>query len=382
MPPEDRRAAARAYVAAVYPAMSSSHFERPGGRAAAVALLRSLHWYYAGVLASFNGSLTVDAAWVGKVVPSATLVLPPAFQCGGGRDSRVHTELLQRYTATPADFPFLPCKPGADCVRRQALLSPLPPATGRRFFEVWHFAFKSKREPARVDWPNLLDATAGSGAPAWWFWHAPGSGIFYDAGRTLATGTKLLALRQLLTHWSNQPVRERPPALAARVARLARRMGVGSDAEMLGVVNRTAHAELTCSGARLEACMHSWFLMDRWDTLLSELGRYAGYDSLYFTASTWGPNQALPYGELADLRPPPAEVGAAMRVLEGRLSLRDPLQPDGPSSRPCTFTTARPSLRLGCDGHVSARLRHVPRLERNCRRVDAAAGPHDANFMR
>ena len=43
--------------------------------------------------------------------------------------------------------------------------------------------------------------------------------------------------------------------------------------------------------------MYDWFLMDRWDRLLGELGRALGCDTLFYTASTWGVHQAVPTGE-------------------------------------------------------------------------------------
>ena len=44
--------------------------------------------------------------------------------------------------------------------------------------------------------------------------------------------------------------------------------------------------------------MYDWFLMDRWDRLLGDLGRALGCDTLFYTASTWGVHQAVPTGEV------------------------------------------------------------------------------------
>ena len=115
-----------------------------------------------------------------------------------------------------------------------------------------------------------------------------------------------------------------------------------------------------------------------------------------------GIRQATPAGEMVDLRVKAeaaglgkrgaAERAAALRQLTSRrLSLRDPLAPrrrsgdsdvDIGRSLPCNFTQGRPSLRLGCPGHVSWRTRDEPRYERNCRRVDRFAQAHDSAWLR
>ena len=85
-------------------------------------------------------------------------------------------------------------------------------------------------------------------------------------------------------------------------------------------------------------------------------------------------------------------VAALLQLAASRLSLRDPLAPRGGAMRasgspngralPCNFTEGRPSLRLGCPGHLSWTTRDEPRYERNCRRVGALAQVHDSALMR
>ena len=85
-------------------------------------------------------------------------------------------------------------------------------------------------------------------------------------------------------------------------------------------------------------------------------------------------------------------VSALLQLAASRLSLRDPLAPRAgavratgrPSGRmlPCNFTEGRPSLRLGCPGHLSWGTRDEPRYERNCRRVGPLAQSHDSALMR
>ena len=131
--------------------------------------------------------------------------------------------------------------------------------------------------------------------------------------------------------------------------------------------------------------------------------------------------QAIPYGELVDLRmevdarrvsrlQPAERATSLLHAASGRLSLRDPaLNADARAgartAMPCNFTegsaggaggaggargagagggwggSARPSIRLGCPGHPSWRTRDEPRYERDCRRVDGLAAAHDAAFM-
>ena len=163
-------------------------------------------------------------------------------------------------------------------------------------------------------------------------------------------------------------------------------------------------------------------LYGRYDTLLAVLGRSLGWDSLYFTASTWGHSQAIPRGELADLRRPtssasrtistqsqdsladspisnwnkllprePPGVRAAIGALSSRLSLRDPLETHHSGSAnaaaaPCNLTTdatawsPTPTIRVACAGHMSWAARERPWLERNCRRAIQGQA-HDRRFM-
>eukprot|EP00966_Prymnesium_polylepis_P050064 1159176-Prymnesium_polylepis.1 len=146
----------RQYLRTVYPA---AHFG-DRGRVRDKQMLRffrSLHWYYAaelsGSMSLLNKAALADAA-PRPAAPQA-LVARPAFECYGGR---MHSKLVQKYTATPAHFGFLPCAPGADCVARQARFE--SEYSSHRFFEVWHFALKSKREPsnlASLRWNQVLD---------------------------------------------------------------------------------------------------------------------------------------------------------------------------------------------------------------------------------
>jgi len=392
--------AQRTYLRRVYPA---GHFgDRARVSSKAVALLfHALHWYYADELA---GAASLLASKIGKQArnmtaasATAAVVAPPAFECQGGR---MHKRFVQRYTATAVYFPFLPCTPGPDCIGRQAGYT--PKWRGHRYLEVWHFALKSKRDPPdakALRWQQVLDSEESL-----WYWHAPGSGIFYDGGAVCDAPSKVHMLLRLLRAWADAPaeLRASAPAVDTAVARLMGRMGEVSLGGVLARVNLTAAGVGDCSRARLDHCMFGWFLMDRWDRMLGALGRALHCDTLFYTASTWGIRQATPAGEMVDLRVKAEAAGLGKRsaaeraagllqLTSRRLSLRDPLAPrrrggdsdvDIGQSLPCNFTQGRPSLRLGCPGHISWRTRDEPRYERNCRRVDRFAQAHDSAWLR
>ena len=113
--------AQRAYLRRVYPAGRFGDRARVGAYAVA-KLLHALHWYYTDELEAAGGRSLLGSKR-GRPARNATAsgateaaLAPPAFEgfeCDGGRN---HVKLLQRYTATSAHFPFLPCTPGPDCI--------------------------------------------------------------------------------------------------------------------------------------------------------------------------------------------------------------------------------------------------------------------------
>ena len=249
-----------------------------------------------------------------------------------------------------------------------------------------------RARPSAAQPADHLDAPAHKEMPKIWFWHAPGSGVFYDAGRVLSAPSKLCMLVKLLEQWARAPRGgdARRAKIIAHLEQLSKRMGVASHGALTDAINATAHARTSCERARIPNCQHGYFLMDHWDGIMADLGVALGYETLFYTASTWGSAQAIPRGELVDLR----TLGArkeAREVLEGvsaRLSLRDPTDPaDERRQAPCAFLShsfsahsGRLGLRLGCPGHVSWTVRDVPWAERNCRRVKGGEA-HDSLFM-
>ena len=65
--------------------------------------------------------------------------------------------------------------------------------------EVWHLSFDGRSRPRQKPrgWSDFLD----HGLAGWWYIHAPGSGIFYHAGRTIAAPSKASMLAALLEEW-------------------------------------------------------------------------------------------------------------------------------------------------------------------------------------
>ena len=394
----DDIAGIRSYLVRVYPA-AARRFRDPQltDDETVVDHFRSLHWWYATVE---QAERLVERA----VAPVADLVRAPAFAC---RPS-LHDKLAHRWPAA-SDYPFLPCVPGADCFARQARFE--SPWRAQRWLEVWHFAFKSKREPRdpkAVTWDDVLD---GDSRSPWWFWHAPGSGIFYSAGAVCAAPNKISMVVELLQRWFSRLPHDRAASssngggsgsngggsggsggsVESYLTRLMARMKAQTPGELLRRFNQTRHGEQTCTASGIPDCVSNWFLMDRWDRLLAELGRALGCDTLFFTASTWGLKQAVPYGELVDLRIADAatagtrredRVAASVRRAGRHLSLRDPLAPARHAvARTCNLTSGWPTIRLACPGHASWDVRDEPRRERSCKRRDGARGSHDSDFL-
>ena len=79
---------------------------------------------------------------------------------------------------------------------------------------------------------QVLDASPSASAPVWWFWLAPGSGIFFDTGRHASAPSKALLLVRLLAEWLDLPptAAARGSAAAQRAARAFRKLAPGAAA--------------------------------------------------------------------------------------------------------------------------------------------------------
>ena len=299
----------RAYLEDVYPMGSLG----PGGSATdaeASGLFRSRHWYYAGA-----PGLVRDE----ELLSQLPLVRAPRHECTDG----FFRGLWQ--TDTQSRFPqILPCRPGEDCVRRQASHLPhcaaeLAQRGSDLWVEVWHLAWDGRTSKSRPTRPSeLLD----HGPAGWWYVHAPGSGIFYHAGRSLAAPSKAAMLAKLLEEWAAKPEAQSEANRvggkggkggrhaggskggggggtatggadegavdAATVKHLHRLMGE----KPLDLARRLRMIEsgIPCHNVSWGRwrCVGDRIPSDNWDPLLVALGRALGYDSLFMTALMWG----------------------------------------------------------------------------------------------
>ena len=302
----------RAYLAAVYPQLSVDQ----ASDLDITHLFWSRHWFYA----SSTGAPSLGPS----LLEQLSLTKPTTHAC----TDDFFTGLLQR--DVHSRFPhLLPCAPGVDCVRRQAAHMPqcateLSVRGSDVWAEVWHLAFDGRqvsprKRPSR--WSDFLD----HGHSGWWYIHAPGSGIFYHAGRTLAAPSKAAMLASMLEEWSTTT--EGKPAASAGAARsrdqqpATARTGAGHSARIDRTALRYIHRmtdrdplALARRFRRLESgttchnmswgrwrCVGDRIPSDNWDPLLITLGRALGYDSLYLSALMWG--RALgSYQEIFDIQ--------------------------------------------------------------------------------
>ncbi|KAL1522264.1 hypothetical protein AB1Y20_017258 [Prymnesium parvum] len=378
--------AVRDYLRAVYPTAAFRDDQQ------ALSFFETRHWFYNLSVGSTHGLYPL---W--RRLP---LVLPPRFRCTDGffGSGLMHLDLASRFPE------ILPCSPGRECVQRQFANMPACAAQVAAlgadvWVEVWHLAFNgrmSRRRP--TSWAEFAD----EGSSPWWYIYAPGSGVFYHAGTTLAAPSKASMIASLLERWA---------AAGAALKRAA-------PAEILKLVPPTT-AEMLALASKLRAvangteCSHfGWgrwrCYADRipndtaWDSLMLALGRALRFDSLFFTGLMWGravagqpapavpPSARGPYRtvnidattELVDLRVPSSlpssqvdrevniQAWAAELLRTGRLSLRDPLAPsDSSRALPCNFNySGYPTMRLACGGvhHPSWMVRHETQHQQGC----------------
>ena len=339
---------------------------------------------------------------------------------------------------------LVPCRRGVECARALGRFAPRwldgvqATAAGDAFFEVRRYAASTldlgrlhppdpQLRPPR-SWSDFEDAARIHGS-AWWYIHAPGSGIFYKAGKTLAAPTKTSMLVKLLEEWLGPEmaaIRNATATLRAELQRVA-----GADVPTFLERLKSVHGgNQSCHEAHVPQCyadvfgdsyQTSWTLYDApYDDLTLRLGRVLGYDTLFFSASFLHPDvpsdasgalqndvvwtmPTAPIGaEVVDLRRPAwaagtegeetsdawaRGAGSAARAdawaedvrQRGTLSLRDPLDPARGSVTACDF---EPTHTLACRGHASWEFRngypgllHCDMPHRTlARRFPAAAG--------
>ena len=314
--------AARKYLSRVYPSGASSIADLSND--AVRSLFASRQWFY-----DDSGSMHGNhrRAPLPESIKSQ-LIRSDQHQCD---DGFFGSGLLQR--DAPSRFPgILPCFPGGDCIRRQTAhlpeCAPSLKARGRDvWLEVWHLAYDGRHRPRHRPrgWSDFLD----HGQSGWWYIHAPGSGIFYHAGRTLAAPSKAALLAALLEEWSAKGGggggggggrgggKRHAAKSSAGVSGVSGVSGISGgvsgvsgstslqvDKEALSLIKRFTGGTPHDVTWRLHKLMQgvpcanvSWgrwrcigdaIPNDTWDPLLLTLGRVLGYDSLMLTALTWG----------------------------------------------------------------------------------------------
>lgn len=316
----------------------------------ALSFFATRHWFY-----NISTSRRRELSSIWDEIP---LVRPPRFRCTDGffGSGLLHLDVASRFPE------ILPCSPGLDCVRRQAsnmaeCSAQVSSLGSDVWVEVWHLAFNgrlTRRQPST--WAEFGD---DSSSP-WWYIYAPGSGVFYHAGTTLASSGKASMIACLLERWvhasdkikANTPrstLRLLPssPAEVLELASKLRAVANGTECSRFGWGRWRCHADRVPNDIA-------------WDELMLGLGRALQIDSLFFTGLMWG-RAVIPGGqapsassssahakatvnidattELVDLRIPQslhsANVNreelvrrwAASLMREGRLSLRDPMNP-------------------------------------------------------
>ena len=342
---------ARQYLSRVYPSGSASLLAASDDHI--LRLLSTRQWFYGDIL---------------KLPESIqqSIIQPSRHVCN---DGFFGAGLLQRDVRSRFRD-ILPCVPGTECVRRQSAHMPQCGSTlaarGRDIWvEVWHLSFDGRHRPRAKPkgWSDFLDA----GQSGWWYVHAPGSGIFYHAGRTLAAPSKAAMLAHLLEEWSEarRGWKGGDSGSPRRVADGTRRFsGVGGgggrwrrnqssssggggngglsgvsdddqgsaspalspalDREAVQLIERFANdpgATARIFRRLLEGvpcrnvswgrwrCVGDYVPSDTWDPLLLTLGRALRYDSLMLTALMWGRTigSAQRLLALARGQPPPVE---------------------------------------------------------------------------
>ena len=297
------------------------------------------------------------------------------------------------------------CNNRANCELRRSRY--LPPWAAQlqeghksnNWIEVNRFAFAGKSFGARVptQWREYLDG----GLSGWWYYRAPGSGIFYRSGATLVAPTKQAMLVKLLHEWAaNAALNTSEVLIETMRLCLNASWGGWSKFFIKGIAQRRpSHPVNAATSAEhfenRSVDGHRQGISDAWDNMLIRLGRALGYETLVFTthADLQGAGRRHMSSTLVDLRYPFREElfnkrvdlvergiwdSPSLVVPEGVATLDEdrarrwaqrvadsgilcfgspPTRPGAsPCSQPCNFTRQL-SVRLACPGHISWALR-------------------------
>ena len=402
----------RRYLAIVYP---SAHFAND--TTSMVPNVELVH-FFRSLATLYQGAAGADVP-LDALEPRAFGVGSEAsrsMRCastGGGRFGAAAARALLGRTPQQLYHGLVPCELGAGCVRALSRFAPawlhgVEERVGAgAFFEVRRFAHETwwygsgsppdghLRQP--TTWGDFEDLAGPRGeGSGWWYQHAPGSGIFYTAGRTLVAATKVAMLVRLLEQWQEATVR------SLRLEREVQRVAGANVSSFLHRLRSVRDGAASCREAGVPHCYdelrggalyrESWTLYDEpYDELTLQLGRSLGYDTLFYSASFLRPDilraesatQTARFAgaEIVDLRRPAwasrtsgaqdasdtsdawivaspqsrANAWAEDVRARGTLSLRDPLDPGrAATTRPCDFAIHH---QLACRGHVSWEFR-------------------------
>ena len=346
----------RAYVRAVYPLMradqAGQHFER---------LFRLLVFYYLPAAPARSAACTRREA-------DGT-----ATQYGAADDAQKR------------------CSGFHECATMVAS-APTPAWAARSHVEVQHWSYATLwnpirgaseqragrwsgfLDPSRSEAGQVVDSAKAAAQPAdlraWWYVHAPGSGIFLALGRRMVAPTKAALLARLLHEVQGIPRgSDGYVAWTSAVDQFltVRIRTAGGIWPFLAKIDAVANGSRTCSAAGLTECYPGTnVLQDEYDGSICRLGRAMRYETLLLTRS-WnrpsvhadtsqdGPTRVETRTEILDLTSDHAEHAAAkeaQHVWAHRLSLRDP--EDLTRGAACKFgfaLSSKPPDILACANH-------------------------------
>lgn len=385
----------RHYLASVYP-MGRFLDASKVSALDAVRVFRSRHWLYK--TSELSSQVPLDA--LAPDIFTAGSTISEVMRCSD-EGQPLENGAIHRLDVYED---LLPCRFGVDCAKALSRFAPdwldgVEQLGGDTYFEVRHFShiswwFGNSIPPDPLlhppwSWLDFEDYPRVHGS-AWWFMHAPGSGIFYHAGRTLTAPTKIAMFKRLLELWLVVDWTAWP-----ELNEELRQVASGDQHGFLAKVKAVESGEQSCRMAGLPHCydmldggslyVDSWTLYDEpYDDLSIRMGRALGFDTLFFSASFLRPdiqrgsqprmNATFAGAEMVDLRRPSwaqkpnsetadawASASASQRAdswaedmrRRGTLSLRDPLAPARPGM-PCDFALTH---QLACKGHPSWALR-------------------------
>ena len=373
--------ALRCYVNRVY---SSAHL----GKDALQMLVHSLRVFYWDLVEECGG---VCALGIGA----------------GVTKRRCHKRQRELVSLDRRSFPelFDGCnKTDVICIELHAAQS-APPWAGQlregmgvdNLVEVHRFALAGKAGTRRSQsWREYLDG----GTAVFWYYRAPGSGVFYRTGATRVAATKAAMLTLLFHEWAATGAQNESYIRLREVARWANGAGRLFDtmppsppSRSLSITQQWAtHFVRNLGYKDTDRPLH---LSDAWDVLMIRLGRVLGYETLVFTTEidflrhqvssslvdlrspfpdeyfnlrvdllerklTMSPSLAVPQGA-AVLDEERARAWVAHVALSGILCVGDAVAATGRGGAStcvhhCNFTPF--TVRLACPGHISWSMRN------------------------